>query len=203
MWEKWKDPLLSNYKETEWPGFDLDANDNQIPIHTVDRQPVLHTPFGMVSMVNDTMAANNFDFWIMHTNFDLTEGLISMIEQTPGVETLEIYTRYRGRIGFPMSELFNTGLIINSIDKIIHDLNYNQQNMLLEGLDDSIFENAVNTRDIIDNKFAHWAMWVVPSGNLEILGADKLDEQYRKKLKIMQQAQISVGGCILTSENEC
>jgi len=202
VWEKWKDPLLSNYDETEWPGYDLDENDDKIPLHTAERQPVIHTPFGMVSVVGDAMAFNAFDFWIMHTNFNLTEGIANAIEQTNGVETMEICTRYRARIGFPRSGLFQPRDVMHAIEQAIYDMDHEIQNQLFVGLETQVVHRAMATRDKVEKKFEYWAMWIVPNGNIEVLGTDTMDEQYRQKFNTLKQAHVSVGGRFLTSESE-
>lgn len=202
VWEKWKDPLLSNYEETEYPGYDLDEDGNEIPIHTASRQPVLHTPFGVVSVLNDAMAANTFDFWIMHTNFDIKEGIARVIEQVAGVETLEVYTRYRVRIGFPRSNLFRPRDAMHEIEVAILELDHITQNQLLTGLETDVAEKVMDTRDTIDKKYEYWAIWVVPNGNMEIAKSNKFNDKYKQRLTLLQQAQETVGGRLLTSESE-
>jgi hypothetical protein len=39
-------------------------------------------------------------FWMMHTNFDIDAEAVKKIETISGVETLDLFTRYRARIGF-------------------------------------------------------------------------------------------------------
>lgn len=41
----------------------------------------------------------NFDCWIAHTNFDITERIKNAINKIEGVEVLKIYSRYRFFIG--------------------------------------------------------------------------------------------------------
>ncbi len=202
VWEKWKDPLLSNYAECEWPGYDLDENEDKIPVHSAERQPVMHTPFGMISVVNDSMAANAFDFWVLHTNFDIQEGIAQVIEKVVGVETLEVYTRYRVRIGFPRSGLFQPREVMHEIETAISSLDHAAQNHLLTGLEMEVAEKVIKARDNVDQKFEHWAIWVVPNGNMEIAGSNELDDKYRNRLVLLKRAQETVGGRLLTSEGE-
>lgn len=202
VWEKWKDPMLSNYDETEWPGYDLDENGDKIPIHTAKQQPVMHTPHGMLSVVGSAFASNAFDFWTMHTNFDITDGLAHAIELVPGVETLEITTRYRARIGFPRSGLFKSIDVKLGIESTIHEIFHAQQNQQLVGLELEAAEKAMGVRDDLEKKYEHWALWIVPNGSVEVLGTDKIDEQYNDKLQLLVQAQEHVGGRLLTSERE-
>ncbi len=202
VWEKWKDPLLSNYDECEWPGYDLDEYGEKIPYHTVERQPVMHTPFGMISVVNDSMAVNQFDFWMLHTNFDLNEGIVQLIEQVVGVETLEVYTRYRIRIGFPRSGLFKPREVMHNIQQAVYTLDQVIQNQLLVGLDVNVIEKVIDAREKVDKKFEHWAIWVVPNGNMEVAGSDTLDDKYQQRIILLKHAQATVGGRLLTSESE-
>jgi len=202
VWEKWRDPMLTNYLDEEWPGSDLDEDEDKIPVHTVERQPVMHTPFGMLSVLDASMACKQFDFWMMHTNFDITEGLANVIENLPGVETLEIYTRYRARLGFPRSGLFTARDVMHSVQQAVDDIHHMDQNQVLEGLDISIAEHVMEARDKVEKKYEHWAIWMVPNGNLEVVGSDTDDETYRNKITVLQQAQMAVGGRLLTSEDE-
>lgn len=63
-------------------------------------QPVqlLQTPMGMIPLTENTMAGDIFNFWTGYTNFPLTTHIKDIIDETDGVETLDIYTRYRFRI---------------------------------------------------------------------------------------------------------
>lgn len=48
---------------------------------------------------------SNFDCWIGHTNFNLTEDIKRKINKIEGVEILKIYSRYRFFIG--IGKMFN------------------------------------------------------------------------------------------------
>ena len=127
-WEKWRDPFGHDSEDAEWPGAfgnfktdkiiqsatNPDDNDDQefssidideaIKEHT--RQQSSHqkkvamimTPMGVIPMTEHTRAGKLFDFWTAHTNFPITEEIRDIIDETPGVETLDIFTRYRWRI---------------------------------------------------------------------------------------------------------
>lgn len=198
VWEKWKDPLLSNYDETEWPGFEETEDGDKIPIHTVDKQPVLHTPFGVVSLLGQTMASSHFDFWLMHTNFDITEGFAEVLERIPGVETLEIYTRYRARLGFPRSGLFDIGEIKLNICRLVKESERSAQNEELDGLAEDIAHRIIDIRDSVDDKYDYWAILMLPNGNVEIVHSNECNQEYRQKLLELSNTKESVGGKLLT-----
>jgi len=201
-WEKWTDPLLSNYEDNEWPGFDLDADGNELPIHTAERQPVLHTPHGVISLVHGVMASDRFDFWLMYTNFDIDDDIADAIEKVPGVETMEVSTRYTARIGFPRSGFFKPRDVMYQILLLVRQMAHEEQDAQLAGLDDETIEKVTRTRDQIEEKYDNWALWVVPNGNVEVLGADTINATYHEKLALLKEAFGAVGGRLLTSESE-
>ncbi len=43
--------------------------------------------------------ANNFDCWVAHTNFNLTESIKNKLDDIEGIEILRIFSRYRFLIG--------------------------------------------------------------------------------------------------------
>lgn len=201
VWEKWKDPLLSNQQETEWPGYDLDEDGEKIPIHTPMQQPVIQTGFGMLSLMNDMSASSRFDFWVMHTNFDITEDFAFMIESLPGVETMEVYTRYRMRLGFPKSGLFKANEIMNNITELVKQLNIEKTKALLQGFDEDTAQNVVDMTAKMSEKYPVWALWVAPNGKCDVIGADTNDDIYNNHLQTLYSACDEVGGQVLTSED--
>ena len=64
----------------------------------VGQVDALFTPLGIIVLDEYTDTYRLFNFWIAHTNFDLTKGVRKVIEDTPGVEILHVFTRYRFRI---------------------------------------------------------------------------------------------------------
>ena len=108
-WEKWMDAfeevqenasefsddteesyLESAYEENQEY---VDAPEVALPIRGV------MTPYGMLPLTDDTLASRKFKFWVGHSNFRLTEDYYGIIGRTEGVETLDILTPYRFRIG--------------------------------------------------------------------------------------------------------
>lgn len=58
-----------------------------------------------------------FKLYMMHTNFGITKPMLRVIEGTEGVETVDILTRYRIRIG--IGKLFRSAEVTNKIRKNI------------------------------------------------------------------------------------
>jgi len=57
---------------------------------------VVPVPSDFYSQIN---LVTNYECWIGHTNFDITESVKDQINDTFGVEILKIYSRYRFFIG--------------------------------------------------------------------------------------------------------
>lgn len=56
----------------------------------------------------------NYDCWIGHTNFDITETIKNKIEKNNGVEILKIHSRYRFFIG--VGKMFNFSEVRKEIE---------------------------------------------------------------------------------------
>lgn len=116
IWQKWSNPFGSE-EELDYMHRMLDAESSpfteedlediyQEETHEeptkdmpVNKLRVVATPMGIMPLTENTDICHIFNFWIGHTNFDITSDIIAMLETIEGVETLDIFTRYRFRIG--------------------------------------------------------------------------------------------------------
>lgn len=140
VWEKWFDPFgeddldsvpemvtsedieadFYDEEEEEIEGDDNLALDDAIEFY---KQPVkvVITPMGVIPYTNNTASNKIFNFWVGHTDFNLSPGIVAIIESISGVETLDVFTRYRFRIG--VGKLFDAGIVMSSIsDALYHHL---------------------------------------------------------------------------------
>ena len=140
IWEKWRDPFgfdsdTTEYKPTEPEYWEEDQktnqdNDDSEPpaiMTEIDRPTkVIATPMGIIPMNEYTCSSKIFNFWTGHANFDLTEEVADIIETSPGVESLNIFTRYRFRIG--IGKAFKDAEIMKLIqDKTYEHLDEHQE----------------------------------------------------------------------------
>jgi len=95
-WEKWFDPFGDDEENFSDYSYDQDAepdvNFNSKPLKAIS------TPMGIIPYTDNTASSKIFNFWVGHTNFDITHNISSIIENCFGVESLDIFTRYRFRI---------------------------------------------------------------------------------------------------------
>ncbi len=124
--KKWIDPYLFDLSDVEWPGYD-DDNDNENvyddgysdseeneDITHMGKMKVLATPMGLIPMTEHSTPSKVFNFWEGHTNFNITDGVKEIVNKTDGVETFDIFTRYRMRIG--IGKIFKPKDVMYSIN---------------------------------------------------------------------------------------
>jgi hypothetical protein len=100
LWEPWDDPfarLVGSHGEEHEDGGVRTWD------HNVFRGPCAMTPLGLVPIHEDSLPSRVFKFWVGHTNFDLTRNVAEAIATEPGVEALDVYSRYRFRVAIARS----------------------------------------------------------------------------------------------------
>lgn len=66
-------------------------------------------------LIDDISMLSNFDCWIGHSNFDLTNDIKNKLDKVPGIELLKICSRYRFFIG--VGQMFDFKDVRNNIEK--------------------------------------------------------------------------------------
>ena len=128
-WEKWVDPYGSNLDSVEWPGYDesdIIEDQEEIKKPSFKRVNVLATTMGIIPFNEHTDCSRIFNFWVGHTNFDLTKNIAEILQSIEGVETLDIFTRYRFRISF--GKAFDERQVIDNINTTIKSLQTTHDN---------------------------------------------------------------------------
>lgn len=147
VWQKWVDPFgfdedyeidnisNSNHDDREEFSNFIDENNEDIESKQQDLKDYLNykkakphikviaTPMGIIPFNDNTASNKIFNFWVGHTNFDITGNVASIIEETDGVETLDIFTRYRFRIS--VGKAFDDSVVMRDINhKVYSELNH-------------------------------------------------------------------------------
>lgn len=135
-WEKWVDPFGTDMDEAKWTDYNDDITDlndiaspeqEDVPHHIVSSQPpvkVIASPLGLIPYNEHTASSKIFNFWLGHTNFNISTNIKDLIEKIDGVEILDIFTRYRFRIA--IGKCFNDADVMNTINQNIYEfLNHN------------------------------------------------------------------------------
>jgi hypothetical protein len=127
IWEKWKDPLGFEEQEDTFSKNNKDYyNEEEDTIFEDEitktkkiKCHIINTPFGMIPVNENTTSTNIFNFWSGHTNFPITNVVSDIIENTDGVETLNVFTKYRFRIA--VGKAFNDSIVLRNINNNIYN----------------------------------------------------------------------------------
>lgn len=221
IWEAWIDPYHSNiedfggksvgnqtYLEKTHNG-NSEGEDwkeekcQEDKLLGINFNKVVGTPYGLLSITDDTLVSSKFEFWIIHTNFDLTPPVVSAIENIPGVETLEVYTRYRARIGFPKSGLFNVQQTKQYIQKLVDELNKSSLYQIYSRIEKEFGTKKIEEFELVyNNKLKnsdYWSVYICPNGMLDVVMSKDYNEDYTNKISILGNTQTLIGGILINS----
>jgi hypothetical protein len=131
IWEKWVDPFgFDDQQEDDLDSEYTDSYDDEEELLQESLKPkkikcqIINTPFGLVPINENTASTKIFNFWSGHTNFSITVAIANIIENTDGVETLNVFTRYRFRIG--IGKAFKDSFVMRAINNNVYNyLNIN------------------------------------------------------------------------------
>jgi hypothetical protein len=126
IWEKWRDPFgadeeaVQNLLDEEGDEENNEFVEEHGPLSMEQPQNirVMATPMGIIPVTEYTASGKIFNFWTGHTNFNITEKIATMIERIDGVESLDIFTRYRFRIS--VGKAFNDSTVMRSITNKVY-----------------------------------------------------------------------------------
>lgn len=134
VWEKWYSPFGED--DIEAQQYLESALDNSIEDENIDESSLLPedkgiilskqlynqkfmiTPMGVMPITENTESSKIFNFWIGHTNFDITHNIARTIEVCEGVESLDIFTRYRFRIS--IGKIFKEADVMHNINQQVY-----------------------------------------------------------------------------------
>jgi hypothetical protein len=131
IWQKWLDPFGSddpdvdefdpytgNYTDSDAETDEEEDGHDEITKKKIKAVRAIATPMGIIPMNENTASGKLFNFWMGHTNFDISKKIAQTIERIHGVETLDIFTRYRFRIS--IGKAFDDSETMRNINKTIY-----------------------------------------------------------------------------------
>jgi|14_taG_2_1085336.scaffolds.fasta_scaffold26048_2 hypothetical protein len=231
-WEIWLDPLNSNLDAVEWPGvetpldehgevpqelLDLTETDTSIVqpswdedsgVHAIIPIKVVQTNQGFLTLTDNTLAANQFNFYTLHVNFDIGHAEALAIEACPGVETLDVVTRYRVRIGFPKTtfprfedDMWDLSAIKLGVEHALTALDKKEvveDSHLKAMLSGPLMEKVEALKKEIEGS-RHWAILILPNGEIESIASETKNEAFEERMKLFQDCEAGTGGHLMTS----
>ncbi|MFQ3675276.1 MAG: hypothetical protein SNJ64_01880 [Endomicrobiia bacterium] len=109
------------------------------------------------------------DFYILHTNFNITRHIINILNNIPGIESLEVFTRYRCRVG--IAKLFDPLEVISEVERILLQ-NPTNNNGNIEKI-------LQQTRNYLASKYNYWAI-EYDNGRINPIGGNTKEEVMSK-----------------------
>jgi hypothetical protein len=122
VWQKWLDPFGDDEENHDFIDDYDENNDDSSDTFDSPMKPMkaIATPLGIIPYTENTASGKIFNFWIGHTNFNITSDVAHTIENADGVETLDIFTRYRFRIA--IGKVFDESKVKFEISKSVYKL---------------------------------------------------------------------------------
>jgi hypothetical protein len=213
IWDKWVKPLGGGKEfmtQEEIDKLDDEGGDLMEKQWDVDGykdaedfsvRPVIPGAIGYIpiSIYGDWPA--NFNFWVGHMSFTLSKKVRSVLKKVPGVETLDIMTKYRCRIG--IGKCFDTEQVQEAIEEAL------QAPKRLPGevnpdflyLEPELRQSIKLAIDETCRTYAHWSVYLLPNGSLDIVNfTDEEEQQFEKALDLHRLTMKLVGGVLFTSD---
>jgi hypothetical protein len=204
-WEKWEDDIVqeriredSKTESVEEDSLEesfLEAMEN-MPIQEIPK--VVSTAVGIFEIYDRNKPSNQYDCWLGHTNFNISQEVKNCIENIEGVEVLKVLTRYRFFVG--IAKMFDFKKVRVEIEKAACGKHLvNQEESILDP-ETRIVVDDIKSR-ISSQKW--WAIYIFPNGQIDYISSDHSnDPEYLDKLQVFKSAEEYSGGLLLTREHQ-
>ena len=175
VWKKWVNPIKYINQQGE------ESENSNILLQ--------HTPFGVMPVKLNAELYQNKNIFIGHTNFDIDEDIKYIIEETPGVESLEVFSPYRFKI--VVGTAFHNKRVLRDIktrlcnDNIGYDFSIEDSN--------DIYKHTLELR----KNSKPWFIYILPNGKYESFTFNNEDD-LENKIKEYSDIRDIIGGVILT-----
>lgn len=163
-------------------------------MQTISTENVINTPFGLWR-VNDCMNPyRQFQLWMAHTNFTISDEIVKTIKDIPGIEILKILTRYRFLVG--VGELFDIRQVRTMIETALN-CHCDEIDLIL----DNEIKQKVNTlKNKLSKQNNRWAIYVFPNGTIDFTTSN--ESNFYQQLNLYKQAVDYSNGVLIESDND-
>jgi copper chaperone CopZ len=173
--DKWSDPFAArNGSYSEEEGFYKDSYQKRYS------GPAYLGPFGVIPIHEDSVPSKIYNFWMMHTNFNIDDKVIEKIENVPGVESLDVFSRYRARIGF--GKIFNEETVQKKIKIALC-----KKTESSEKTEDK--DELKHLKEKLSQKYRFWAILILKDKKMKILNAES-QESLETKIGLEEYEKI-------------
>lgn len=194
MWESFHFDFSHEQKNIEESNNEYDDGyDDEGEFQTLNLPSLMMTPFGPFRVDDTLNPFKHFKFWMGSTNFNITPTVRDVIAQIPGVEILQVLTRYKFIVG--IGKLFNFRDVRVTIEQLLCGKHLTHS-AISEIQTPEIQEQVLSLKDKLTKEHSKWAIYVFPNGKIDFA----VDDDYDKKLKLYLEAQEVSNGLVITSE---
>ena len=199
LWEKWQDPVATlnggqivrsyepgededepEYLTARQTWHEDDEGEGPGPTHLGGeagyKGPCFFSPFGIIPLHESNYPSKLFNFWMGHTNFDLTTKVVSTIEKVEGVETLDVFTRYRFRLG--IGRLHSQAEVKKAVEACV------------QPKAKQVTPTADPMHERLNRTFKFWAIISLPNGKRQPIGG-QTPEEVESKLRPSEANEVS------------
>jgi hypothetical protein len=206
VWTKAFDPFVIDLEKFQ-PKDGYEAEEEEEYQHPMKKPAyplkVIVTPAGYITLEEQMFPSKAFNLWVAHTNFDITDDVLAKVEALPGVEILQVITRYRMKIGFGMA--YNADDVKADIhETLCYPLRKDLRNLLEAGVQaneaipESVVEKVMQATFEIKNSW--WIAYIVPNGQIKIVKSYDINKDFYEYAATLVAAQAYVGGAIAYKE---
>jgi hypothetical protein len=203
--EYWQNPFDTDkpewVDESEADVVDKAAAWEPEPVKANPTRPVIPTAMGPIPITPYFNFGRAFEFWMGHTNFPIMDDVAEVLDEVPGIEMLDIITRYRFR--FSVGHLFTGAEVKASIQEALNAVpprkgEINPSDMRLP-------KEVRDKLDVLEKQaranFEMWSIYILPNGEIDFSSSDN-QEQFDKQMALYKGAQEQAGGVIITSDSK-
>jgi hypothetical protein len=176
IWEPWRDPFKAivqssktNTDEDEdmFHEYNEAFHQDENIVSEADKQtgPVLVGPMGIIPLNEHNVPSKIYNLWMIHTNFNISESVVNVLQNVPGIETLDVYSRYRARIA--IGKLFKQSEVRTAVDDALC-----KEIVDTKMIGDSLPTNIETLRSYANTKYKFWAILVLDNNEVVIVGND-------------------------------
>lgn len=192
MWLKWSDPLahlIDKHKEDSDDKLEsarnsyLTDDDNYYKFNEDSRGqtgPALLGPNGIIPLQESTLPGKLYNFWVGHTNFGITNDIRDQIAAVEGVETLDIFTRYRFRMS--VGKNFEQEAVKAAVEQKIAPADPK----LLD------LSKVEQMKVILKNKYPYWIIYTMSDNRLEVSTGKSKEEAMNNGSRFNSRAKSKI-----------
>jgi len=189
-WSKWVNVMSSDSGDQYIPESDVNIDVEKDQEYEGEVNPVVITPLGMIPLQPFNDPTKVFNFWLGETNFPLSKKRGFILNNIPGVEILDIFTKYKFRIA--IGNNFDFQEVKSEIEKVFKAYKEPTINKISNKLRSTINKMI----DLHLKDFSFWSIYILPNDKINFICTNN-EYTFKDKLNFYQDAHKLVGGIII------